>query len=306
MKTIHSSTLCLGATLALALPAAAQTRTSANYTIVTEAKDIGGRRATSASYTNDGSAGGIAGVSTVAAPPESAKHGYIAQLYEVTGLTLTAASLTVNETATDQLDARFALDDATFTAIPATSVAWSVLSGPITGISTGGLATAGNVYQDTAATVQGISAGRTGSLGLTVLNVTFDDFGLYAGDGIADDWQVLYFGVNNANAGPLLDPDHDGWINLFEYNAGIVPTDPLSVFHLRMEPVAGQPGQRRIIFRPRLPGHTYLVMTSNAMQPGTWQPLSGATVSDNGDERTVTDPNATSPRKLYRLDVQKP
>lgn len=48
-------------------------------------------------YTNDGSAGGGAVISTVAAPAETAKHGYIAQLTEATGLQLTAPPATVNE-----------------------------------------------------------------------------------------------------------------------------------------------------------------------------------------------------------------
>jgi hypothetical protein len=47
--------------------------------------------------------GGIVGLSTVGAPAETMKHGYIGQLYEVTGLELSAASQSVNETATVQL-----------------------------------------------------------------------------------------------------------------------------------------------------------------------------------------------------------
>jgi hypothetical protein len=52
-------------------------RTSSNYTIATDIADSGGKRATSATtYTNDGSIGGVAGFSTVAAPAETVKHGY--------------------------------------------------------------------------------------------------------------------------------------------------------------------------------------------------------------------------------------
>ena len=136
-------------------------RTSANYSILTDSADSAGRRATSASYTNDGSAGGVAGISTVASPAELAKSGYLAQLFDVTGLTLTAALLTVNEGTTDQLAAWQALDDATFLA----------------------------------ATSQGIHLGQTGTLGLTVKNVNREDFGAYAGDLMDDAWQVQYFGL---------------------------------------------------------------------------------------------------------------
>ena len=131
-------------------------RTSSNYAVTTDVADAGGRRATSTSYSNDGSVGLVAGIATVASPAETGKSGYVAQLFEITGLTLTAASPNVNEGATDQLGAWQALDDATFLALPAASVAWSVVNGPLTGINSGGLATAGLVYQDSGATAQGM------------------------------------------------------------------------------------------------------------------------------------------------------
>ena len=65
-------------------------RSSTDYAIPTDTTDAAGKRATSANYTHDGSAGGLVGVSTVGAPVETVKSGYIGQLYEVTGLTLTA------------------------------------------------------------------------------------------------------------------------------------------------------------------------------------------------------------------------
>ena len=47
----------------------------------------------------------IAGVANVAAPAETAKSGYIGQLYEITGLMLNATPLTINENGTRQLNA---------------------------------------------------------------------------------------------------------------------------------------------------------------------------------------------------------
>lgn len=79
----------------------AGSRSSASYRIATDVTDTAGRRASSASHTNDGSAG----VSTVAAPVEIAKSGYIAQLYEVAGVAPNAAPLTVNEGGNLQLAA---------------------------------------------------------------------------------------------------------------------------------------------------------------------------------------------------------
>ena len=294
--------LALAATAAQAGP-----RTSANYTVATDTADAGGKRATSANYTNDGSVGGIAGLSTVAAPAETAKSGYIGQLFDVTGLTLTAATLNVNETATDQLAAWQTLDDATFLAVPAASVAWSVASGPLTGISAGGLATAGTVFQDTAATAQGIFSGNTGTLGLTVKNVNLDDFGTYAADGIDDAWQNQYFGLNNPNAAPNVDADGTGQTNLFKYVAGLNPLDPNSRFTLSIAAVPGQPTQKNLIFSPRLTDRTYTVTSKPALATGSYLPLTNPSApSDSGQQRTITDLNATGTPKFYRVEITKP
>lgn len=281
-------------------------RTSASYTVATDSADAGGKRATSASYTNDGSIGGITGISTAAAPEETAKQGYIGQLYEVTALNLASAPTIVNETLTRQLSGEQLLDDSTTIAVPAASITWSILSGPLTGISTGGLATAGAVYQNTAASVQGSYAGDNGALGLTVLDTIADNFGTYAADGLGDDWQVQYFGLGNPNAGPLVDPDHDGHNNHFEFTAGIVPTDPHSVFRFRIAPVPGQPGQKNLIFSPRLADRTYIVRASTLSPAGTFLPLGSSSSSDNGTERTVTDLNAGGARKFYQVEIVKP
>ncbi len=285
-------------------------RTSASYTIATDTADGGGRRATSASYTNDGSAGGITGISTVAAPAETAKHGYIGQLYDVTGLVLSATPGTsVNETATLQLSAAQLLDDATTLAVSAASVTWSVAAGPLTGINPSGLATAGIVYQATAATAQGNFAGNLSTLALTVLNVNLDNFGAYAGDAIDDAWQVQYFGQPpNANAGPLVDFDRDGQTNAFEYTAGLVPTDPASRFSIAIAPVAGQPGRKNIIFNPLVltGGRSYAVKFRPDLATGTWTTLTGTTQSDAGAQRTVTDLNATGAKKFYQVEITRP
>ena len=283
-------------------------RTSAIYTVATDTADAGGRHTTSANYTNDGSVGDVAGLSTVAAPAEAAKAGYIAQLYDVTGLTLTAAQLTVNEGTTDQLAAWQALDDATFLAVPAASVGWGVTSGPLSAINTAGLATAAIVYQDAAATAQGSYLGQTGTVALTVKNVNNDDFGAYAGDGIDDAWQIQYFGQPpNANAGPNVDFDGTGQTNLFKYIAGLNPLDPNSRFTLKIAPVPGQPVQKNLIFAPRLTDRTYTVTSRPALPTGSYAPLTNPSAPiDAGPQRTITDLSATGAAKFYRVEITKP
>ena len=282
-------------------------RTSASYSIVTDSNDAGGSRSSSASYTHDGSAGGSTGISTSIAPAQTVKHGYVGQLTEVTALQLAASPATVNEMSTRQLSAVQILDDLTTTAVPAASIAWSMQGGPLSSISSGGLVTATSVYRHEIAVAQGIYAGVLGLIGLTVLDTVPDNFGTYAADGLGDDWQVQYFGLSNPNAAPLMDVDHDGHTNLFEFTAGIVPTDPASKFDLRIEPVPGFPTQKRITFSPRLSTRTYTVKAATTLAVGTvWIPLTGSTTSDAGDVRAVTDTTATGTAKFYQVQIVKP
>ena len=291
---------------AMAVQAGPRSSASGDYIIATDTADSGGSRSTSVAYTHDGSLGGVTGISTVPTPAETAKHGYLGQLYEVTGLTVTATPASVNEEATRQLVAQQVLDDDSHLSVNAGSVGWSVVTGPVSGISSAGLATAGMVYQNTSATVQGVYGGFTGPLVLTVLNTLPDNYGSYGGDGLDDSWQNQYFGLDNPLAGPGADPDGDSQNNQFEFTAGLIPTDPLSRFLLRIEPVAGQPAQKRLIFSPRLADRTYNILTNATLNPDTWSALTGGIVSDNLTERTVTDTSASGNRKFYRVQVVKP
>ena len=312
MKT---KTLALFASgfLAATLPLQAGPRTSANYSIATDTTDSGGSRGTSGAggnYTNSGSISPVTGTASATTPAEIAKAGYIGQLFDVTGLQLTSASLTntVNEGATLQLAAWQVLDDATFLAVPAASVAWSVAGGPLIGIDDNGLVTADIVYQETTATAQGIYLGKTGTLGLTVKNVNIDNYREYANDGIDDKWQVDYFGLPpNPLAAPAADPDGDGQTNAFEFTAGVIPNDPASRFTLTLAPVSGQPAQKNVIFAPRLTDRTYTVTARPALTTGSYVPLTNPSApSDAGQQRTITDLSASGAAKFYRVEITKP
>lgn len=295
----------------LLLAAAASTlhagpRFSANYEITTDSTDLGGHSAASANFTHDGSAGEVVGVSAIAIPATATKHGFVGQLSEWAGFALTAAAPTVDEGGTVQLAAWQSLDDASLLAVPGTAVTWSVQSGSLADVDATGLASASLVYQDTPAVAQGMYRGTSASLALTVVNITADDFGLYAGDGIADDWQVQYFGEGNPAALANADPDGDGQNNRFEFAAGLAPTDPHSAFQLRITPLAGPPGKTQLVFSPRLNGRSYQIQYRSSLTSGAWTPLLDATQSDDGTERTVTDPNATGSARFYRIEITKP
>lgn len=286
--------------LAVTTSARSGPRTSTSYSISADTLSSGGVHATSASYSGDGSLGGISGTATVASPAETLKSGYIGQLTEVTAVQLAATPTTVNEATTRQLSATATLDDATTAVLLGSDLSWSVVTGPVASISSAGLATAANVYQNTAATVQGGYRGVSGTLGLTVVNTGTDDLGIYAADGIPDTWQVQYFGTNNPLAAATADASGTGQNNLFKYTAGLLPTDPASRF---LTSVSGS-GGRTLTLSPRLTDRSYTVQYSTDLH--TWQTLTGATIQDNGQTRTVTDPDAVSTRKFYRVQVTYP
>lgn len=303
MKT-SNITAITALTLAFSSAAYAGPRTSTNYSVAADTADAGGRRTVSASYTNDASVGGVAGISTVASPAQTAKHGYAGQLYDVTGLVVNSATATVSETATVQLAAWQFLDDASLLAVPATSLAWSVTGGPVSGISAAGIATAGVVYQNTPAIVQGSLGGFTGSVNLTVLDTISDNFGTYSGDGIGDDWQVQYYGQNNPNAAPGFISDASGLTNLFKYVAGLVPGDAASRFVVAIG--GGQSAQKQIVFSPVVAGRTYVLTFKSDLNAAAWVPVPGATYTGSGAERTATDPSATGDARFYRIEITKP
>lgn len=289
----------------LVFPLHAGPRTSTDYTLSPETTDSGGGRVSSINYTIDNAIGSPGGVSSSA--NLLGKSGYAGQLYDVTGLALSAATATVNEGGTRQLAAQALLDDTTLLALDPSAVAWNVLTGPLTSISAGGLVTAGLVYQDTAATARGACGGGIGTLGLSVLNTQPDNFGSYAGDGLDDGWQHQYFGADNPDAAPAMDPDGDGQNNEFEFIADLIPTDPASRFLTWVATVIGQPDQRHIVLQPLAVGRTYVVLTSPDLTGSSWSPLSASPPTiDNGNQRTVTDTQATAAKKFYRIEITKP
>lgn len=281
-------------------------RASASYTLSTETFDAGGAAAlASPSYTlKDASAGTVGALA--GSIVYNSKGGYAGQLYEVQGLGVSAAAANVNEGGAIQLGAAPLLDDGTLLAALSSGVSWSVIGGPLASVTSGGLATAGIVYQNTPATVRATSGGLSGAGTLLVLNVNLDDFGAYAGDGIDDAWQVSYFGLNNPKAGPNVDADGTGQTNLFKYLAGLNPLDPSARFLLSISPVAGGPTQRALTLSPVYVGRTYTVQTASTLTQPHWTTLTNSAVSDDGAVRTVTDQNAGTALRFYRVQVSLP
>lgn len=261
-------------------------------------------QATSTHYRHDSAlASDASGLAT--STNYSNRSGYVGQLYDVTALTLAADPASVNERAATELGASATLDDGTHLLPAAADVKWSVVSGPVAAIAVDGTVTAGSVYQDFTATVQGTFGGVSATLAVTVLNLTTDDYGPYDGDGLPDEWQVEYFGEGSAQAGPGADPDGDGQNNLLEFLAATDPTDSSSVFTVRIAPVAGQPTHKAIVFGPVATARTYRVLASTDLGAASWTDISGP-LTGASDDLTFTDTTATSARKFYRVQISNP
>ena len=146
------------------------------------------------------------------------------------------------------------------------------------------------------------AAGNAGTVTrtVTVVDTTADPYDTWASS----------FGLDPATDGaPTADPDGDGQNNLFEFTAGVGPNDALSRFHWRVEEDPDTPGQNRIVFSPRFGDRTYNVETSTTLQESEWIDFDfkkGGSVNDDGDERTVIDPDTSYARKFYRLKIVKP
>lgn len=265
----------------------------------------GGRSAAGGTIVNEGCIGGLAGVAV--GERAVARHGFAGQLVDVRSLSVSGDPRQVGEAATAQLCGAAILDDDSTTLLNGDEIAWDIPAWPLAGIDANGAATAAIIYADTPATAGGTYAGVHGTGSLLVLDTSPDNFGSYAFDGLPDAWQVGNFGFDHAAAGPKDDPDGDGQDNRFEHVAGVEPTNAASRFVLRIATVPGQPGERRLIFRPRWPDRAYTPEFRTNLAAGTgWQTLETTTVSDDGTERTVTDLDANAPAKFYQVGIAYP
>jgi len=306
---LHQTPLTVLALGTLVATASATPRTSTAYAINAETIDSGGGLQISANYSQISSVATVTGISENSSPvPTVARHGYIRQLYEFLDYALLASDYSPPEVSSTQLIPAIAADDGTYVVIPTTGFTFAALEGPIPAISPTGLVDTATVYEETQAIVGATSPLFAGQLQLTlfVQDTLPDNYSTYAADGLPDAWQRQFFGLDNPLAAPLLDPDGDGQNNRFEYTAGIVPTNPLSRFLLRIDKVPGQPGHKQLTFSPTLPDRSYTVKSNPTLTGGIWEPLSSMADDNQQPVRHVTDMDATSATKFYRVEITKP
>ena len=305
MKRFRFSLIILA--FATAGAAAQSTSSSASFQLLSAEPGAGGGKVsggaiTAETSTGDAIAGGVSGPT---ADQVQGKGGYTGQLYDVAGVEVSASPSSIGEGATSQLSAQADLDDDTKLALVPTELVWSVLNGPVTGISTSGVATAGLVYEDRSATLRGSYAGFDDDVAVTVLDVDPDNFGGYAGDEIDDDWQVGFFGLPpNADAGPGVDADGDEQSNLFEFLAGFSPVDRSSFFELSLLGF-GAPGVFELSINKVIPGRTYTLLSNTDLNPSYLPVGAPFSVASEEADKPLQDTGA-GVRQFYKVRISKP
>ncbi len=124
----------------------------------------------------------------------------------------------------------------------------------------------------------------------------------------AEYWRYAYFGTaaNMGIAADTADPDGDGFDNLFEFVAGLDPTNPASRFSIRLAAVPGAPMDTAIVFNPVFAGRAYVVKYKTNLTDATWMTLTNFSTNDTGSKRTVTDLSASPGSRFYQLKITLP
>jgi len=123
------------------------------------------------------------------------------------------------------------------------------------------------------------------------------------GDGLSDDWQILYFlSANSPNAVPSLDYDHDGLTNLQEFLAGTDPTDPLSLLTITAFEMNWTAQTFQLIFPSRV-AHDYQIQRTADLLNPEWKGFTNA-VFGTGSPLPALGPLSTNtPKMFYRIEL---
>jgi len=127
-------------------------------------------------------------------------------------------------------------------------------------------------------------------------------------DGMADAWEVLFFGGTNMSmGGPDDDWDSDGYRNLYEYTAGTVPTNGLSLFQVR---IVHTNGETLVVFdgldadgTGYLGVDRYYDLSRSVDLRGQWSPVVGFT-NIVGDDSTVIHTNQSGGKAFFRVKAR--
>jgi hypothetical protein len=130
--------------------------------------------------------------------------------------------------------------------------------------------------------------------------------GMYAWDGLPNEWQRHYFGEDNSQAAPLADPDGDVQNNQLEYVAGTIPTNAASRLEFSIQSSLSQAGRFDLTFRPWSGGRTYSLLAGTNLSGSTFTPIATAYTNDLAEMGAFTVTNTTQPGRYFRLQIRLP
>lgn len=293
--------LCLSAGCAFG-----EARSSTSYSITTEtASSSHGRHATSASYELDCSGDGH-GLAISTSANYSLRTGFTGQLKDAILLELETPLAVVSEESTVQLSALLVMDDDTLDEIDFSSLTFSNAGTGVDSVSLDGLAQTSSVFEDSDSTITAMTDQPnplSDTVSITVENSLEDNYREYGGDGLADSWQVGFFGQPpNANAAPGEDPDKDGQGNAFEFLGGYSPTDSGDFFTIRVDV---DESSTTITPSRLIPTTLYtLERNSQSLDPAGWTSAGVHTVESTQEEIEITLPETPSGDMFFRFKLE--
>lgn len=130
--------------------------------------------------------------------------------------------------------------------------------------------------------------------------------GMYAWDGLPNEWQRHFFGETNSQAAPFADPDGDGENNQLEYVAGTVPTDYSSRLEFSIQSSPNSSSQFDLTFKPWTGGRIYSVLAGTNLSGSTFTPMATAFTNNLAVSVTFSVTNTMHPSQFFRLKITLP
>jgi hypothetical protein len=202
------------------------------------------------------------------------------------------------------------LDDGTFEAQPLDGATFQLLTpnGFVSLNEASGLMTTSALLIPQTVTLQVTRGAISDTLNVTVLNSIKDNYSTYADDGLDDDWQVRYFGLDNPDARPTVDNENDTHNNFTEFALDLNPLIASS-FPFSGRRVGGDLEYHYQRSKEAMAlGITYVVEWSETLSPTSWVStgvVETILLDDGTKQRVVAKiPAGTAGRRFARLVVK--
>ena len=265
-----------------------QSRSSGSYRVESESISAGVSEGTSPTFESTSGAG-LPPPAEQTSPTYEATPDLSGQLSVPLGFAL-AGPLTVVEGESAQYYPAIALDDGTYQSLGLEGASFTLLTtSAYAQLSTEGALTTSFLPQAETLTLQVNQGPAQATRQITVKDTLKDNFGPYAGDGLDDAWQFLWFGPHDPAGLAQADADGDGFTNAYEHLTGTAPTDRSSAFRLSLQQ-APEEGSLSLRLPALLTGRRYRLQTSLTLTP-PWHDLE------------VLEPEADLPSYLWTLPL---